>query len=36
VLTIKDNAQSFVFENIKSAPTPSWLREFSAPIKLAC
>lgn len=36
VLTIKDKVQIFVFENIKSAPTPSWLRGFSAPIKLEC
>ncbi len=34
VLTIKDKQQIFVFENITSAPTPSWLRGFSAPIKL--
>ena len=34
VLTIKDKAQSFVFEDITSEPTPSWLRGFSAPIKL--
>lgn len=36
ILTIKDKTQSFVFKNIKSEPTPSWLRGFSAPIKLEC
>ena len=34
VLTIKDKAQNFVFKGIKSEPIPSWLRSFSAPIKL--
>ncbi|SFV88550.1 Membrane alanine aminopeptidase N [hydrothermal vent metagenome] len=34
VLTIKDKKQSFTFENLHSEPTPSWLRGFSAPIKL--
>lgn len=33
-LIIKNKKQQFTFENIDSAPTPSWLREFSAPIKL--
>lgn len=34
VLTIKDKKQSFVFEGLTSEPTPSWLRGFSAPVKL--
>ncbi|WXT99990.1 MAG: Aminopeptidase N [Catillopecten margaritatus gill symbiont] len=34
ILTIKDKEQSFVFENLTAEPTPSWLRGFSAPIKL--
>ncbi len=34
VLTIKDKKQSFTFKNLHSEPTPSWLRGFSAPIKL--
>ncbi len=34
VLTIKDKAQSFVFENLQSEPTASWGQGFSAPIKL--
>lgn len=34
VLLVKKSEQSFVFENIESAPTPSLLRHFSAPIKL--
>ncbi len=34
VLTLKDKTQSFTFENIKSEPIPSWLRGFSAPVKL--
>lgn len=35
ILTIKDREQSFVFERLTSEPTPSWLRGFSAPIKLS-
>jgi aminopeptidase N len=34
VLLVNKDEQSFVFENIESAPTPSLLRHFSAPIKL--
>ena len=34
ILTIKNKAQSFIFESITSEPTPAWLRGFSAPIKL--
>ncbi|CAB5501865.1 aminopeptidase N [Bathymodiolus thermophilus thioautotrophic gill symbiont] len=34
VLTLKDQTQSFVFDNLPSEPTPSWLRGFSAPVKL--
>ncbi len=34
VLTIKNKEQSFVFKNMISEPIPSWLRGFSAPIKL--
>jgi aminopeptidase N len=34
VLTIQQEKQTFVFEHIKSLPTPSWLRGFSAPIHL--
>lgn len=34
VLTLKDKTQNFVFENIQSEPIPSWLRGFSAPVKL--
>jgi aminopeptidase N len=34
VLTVKDKAQVFTFDNIDSEPTPSWLQGFSAPIKL--
>ncbi len=34
VLTVKDKEQVFIFHNIDSEPTPSWLRGFSAPIKL--
>lgn len=35
ILTIKDKAQSFVFEDLTSEPTPAWLCGFSAPIKLS-
>ncbi|ALE51877.1 aminopeptidase N [Candidatus Thioglobus autotrophicus] len=34
MLTIKQHKESFVFEQIKSKPTPSWLRGFCAPIHL--
>ncbi|SMN00900.1 Membrane alanine aminopeptidase N [uncultured Candidatus Thioglobus sp.] len=34
VLTMQGIQQTFTFDNIKSEPTPSWLRGFSAPIKL--
>ncbi|GMR18123.1 MAG: aminopeptidase N [Gammaproteobacteria bacterium] len=34
VLNITEQEQSFTFINIKSAPTPSLLRGFSAPVKL--
>ncbi len=34
VLTVKDKEQVFTFNNINVEPTPSWLRGFSAPIKL--
>ncbi|KAA0442588.1 MAG: DUF3458 domain-containing protein, partial [Candidatus Thioglobus sp.] len=34
VLTVSDKCQNFVFEGIKTRPTPSWLCGFSAPIKL--
>ncbi len=34
VLTIQQQKQTFVFDQIKSMPIPSWLRGFSAPIHL--
>ncbi|EJE4187509.1 aminopeptidase N [Vibrio parahaemolyticus] len=34
VLDIKQDKQTFVFENIAEQPVPSLLREFSAPVKL--
>ncbi len=34
VLDIKQNKQTFVFENVAEQPVPSLLREFSAPVKL--
>ena len=34
VLDIKEVKQSFVFKDVESAPTPSLLRGFSAPVKL--
>jgi aminopeptidase N len=34
VLLLKDAEQSFVFEDVPTAPTPSLLRGFSAPVKL--
>ncbi len=34
VLDIKQDKQTFVFENIADQPVPSLLREFSAPVKL--
>ncbi len=34
VLHLKEAEQSFVFENVDEAPTPSILRGFSAPVKL--
>jgi aminopeptidase N len=34
VLLLKDEHQSFVFENIAGKPIPSLLRNFSAPVKL--
>ncbi len=35
-LVLSDASQSFVFENIDSEPTPSLLRNFSAPVNLDC
>ena len=35
-LVLSESAQSFVFENIESVPTPSLLRNFSAPVNLDC
>ena len=35
-LVLSESAQSFVFENIESVPTPSMLRNFSAPVNLDC
>jgi aminopeptidase N len=35
-LVLNQTSQSFVFENIESAPTPSLLRNFSAPVNLDC
>lgn len=34
VLDIKQDTQTFVFENVAEKPVPSLLREFSAPVKL--
>ncbi|HGF4941288.1 TPA: aminopeptidase N [Vibrio parahaemolyticus] len=34
VLNIKQDKQTFVFENVVEQPVPSLLREFSAPVKL--
>jgi aminopeptidase N len=34
VLNVTEVEQDFVFENISSRPTPSMLREFSAPVRL--
>ncbi|ABL02199.1 aminopeptidase N [Candidatus Ruthia magnifica str. Cm (Calyptogena magnifica)] len=34
ILTVKDKEQIFIFNNMDVEPTPSWLRGFSAPIKL--
>ncbi|PFG56178.1 aminopeptidase N [Vibrio sp. ES.051] len=34
VLDIKQDKQTFVFENVEEKPIPSLLREFSAPVKL--
>lgn len=34
VLDIKQDKQTFVFENVAERPVPSLLREFSAPVKL--
>ncbi|NMU24885.1 DUF3458 domain-containing protein, partial [Vibrio parahaemolyticus] len=34
VLDIKQDKQTFVFENVEEQPVPSLLREFSAPVKL--
>ncbi|WP_407529983.1 aminopeptidase N [Vibrio parahaemolyticus] len=34
VLDIKQDKQTFVFENVVEQPVPSFLREFSAPVKL--
>ncbi|MBR9787170.1 MAG: aminopeptidase N [Vibrionaceae bacterium] len=34
VLDIKEDKQTFVFENVEVKPVPSLLREFSAPVKL--
>ncbi len=35
-LVLSESTQSFVFENIDSEPTPSLLRNFSAPVNLDC
>mgnify|MGYP001594253188 CR=1 FL=1 len=35
VLSISQQQQTFVFNNVKSKPITSWLREFSAPVKLS-
>jgi aminopeptidase N len=35
-LVLSESAQSFVFENIESVPTPSLLRNFTAPVNLDC
>jgi aminopeptidase N len=35
-LVLSEASQTFVFENIDSAPTPSLLRNFSAPVNLDC
>ena len=35
VLTINQKKEVFVFDNINAKPTPSWLRNFSAPINLS-
>ena len=35
VLELSQPQQTFVFENMSEAPTPSLLREFSAPVKLS-
>jgi aminopeptidase N len=35
-LVLSETTQSFVFENIISEPTPSLLRNFSAPVNLDC
>jgi aminopeptidase N len=35
-LVMSEASQSFVFENIESEPTPSLLRNFSAPVNLDC
>ena len=34
VLVLEKKQQSFEFKDVKNEPTPSWLRGFSAPIKL--
>lgn len=34
ILHLKDKTQNFIFENISSRPTPSILRNFSAPVRL--
>ena len=34
VLILNDKEESYTFKNIQSNPTPSWLRGFSAPVKL--
>ncbi len=35
-LVLSEGEQSFVFENLSSEPTPSLLRNFSAPVNLDC
>ena len=35
-LVLSESAQSFVFENMESVPTPSLLRNFTAPVNLDC
>ena len=35
-LVLSESTQTFVFENIESVPTPSLLRNFTAPVNLDC
>ncbi len=36
ILHLREERQSFVFENVPTAPVPSLLRDFSAPVILGC